>query len=80
MPTTTRYLGGRHHTDRGAASTLLLSKMPSVALGYGIAGGQEEELVNLADLLETPRRVAAHTHFTNRVLSKKLRTLLDAVV
>lgn len=28
----------------------------------------EEELKNLADLLETPRRVAVHAHFTNRLL------------
>jgi hypothetical protein len=28
----------------------------------------EEELENLADLLETPRRVAVHAHFTNRLL------------
>jgi hypothetical protein len=28
----------------------------------------EEELQNLADLLETPRRVAVHAHFTNRLL------------
>jgi hypothetical protein len=28
----------------------------------------EEELENLADLLETPRRMAVHAHFTNRLL------------